>query len=312
MKAEFTPHDSIIFSFPTTSSDWSCCYEEAAKAFVDLIETTAKYQHVILLCDEINRVKAYFHEDSDIEFKEIVCDDTWVRDYGVITLNSGKKLDFIFNGWGNKFDATRDNAASKALFEDIKSYDFVLEGGSIESNGEGLIFTTSQCLLEENRNPELSNDQIEKKIKKYLQADTVLWLDHGFLEGDDTDSHIDTLARVVGKESVMYITCDDENDIHYEELKKMEAQLKSFPQIKTLIPLPWVSPKYYDGERLPATYANFLITNTAVIVPTYQDANDEKALKIISDYFHEREVVGVDSSVFIRQHGSIHCLSMQV
>jgi agmatine deiminase len=169
--------------------------------------------------------------------------------------------------------------------------------------------------MEKNRNPRYTKKAIEKKLVDTLGAKKVLWLDYGALQGDDTDSHIDTLARLVSEETIVYQSCDDVDDCHYEDLKKMEDQLKTFTNLKgkkyKLIPLPWIEPKYCDGERLPATYANFLIINSAVLVPTYNDKNDEKALKIIQEVFTKREIVGIDCSTLIKQHGSLHCVTMQ-
>ena len=150
---------------------------------------------------------------------------------------------------------------------------------------------------------------------QYLGAKKVLWLNSGALEGDDTDSHIDTLARFIDKDTIMYQTCDDKDDSHYEELKNMEEELKKFRQLNgkpfKLIPLPWIEAKWDEDERLPATYANFLIINGAVLVPTYQDKNDEEALKIFKKAFPKRDIIGIDCSTLIRQHGSLHCVTMQ-
>ncbi len=223
-------------------------------------------------------------------------------------------MDFTFNGWGLKFAANYDNLVTRRLFQKrvfkspLKTLNFVLEGGSIESNGEEILLTNTQCLLEENRNPEFSKDEIEERLKRYLKVKEVIFLNHGFLEGDDTDSHIDTLARFVSKDTIAYVKCEDEEDIHFKELKKMEEELKKLPF--NLIPLPFVKPKFYEGERLPATYANFLFINNAVLVPTYNDENDEKAIKIFEKLFPKRDVIGIDSTILIREHGSIHCATM--
>ena len=183
-----------------------------------------------------------------------------------------------------------------------------MEGGSIDTNGEVLL-TNTQCLLEKNRNYPLSQKQIEKFLIKTLKVKKVIWLNHGFLEGDDTDSHIDTLARFANKNTIMYVKCTDKNDIHYKELKKMEKELK-----KTkfrLVPLPLPKPIYFDNERLPATYVNFLITNKAVLVPIYNCKYDKKALKIFKQTFPNKSIIPINSNILIRQHGSIHCVTKE-
>ena len=253
--------------------------------------------------------------------------DTWVRDHGPITvLKDGEPclLDFTFNGWGNKFEAALDNQLTQHL-HNLKSFnntrlntiDLVLEGGSIEVDGEGTLLTTRRCLMAPTRNPNLSQQQIEMTLGNLLGVDRFLWLDHGYLAGDDTDSHIDTLARFCDARTITYVTCDDHEDEHYTELKAMENELKAFRtrdgQPYTLVPLPWPQAKYDDdGHRLPATYANFLIINEVVLVPTYADWADKAALVQIKKCFPQREVIGVSCQPLILQHGSLHCVTMQL
>ena len=246
-------------------------------------------------------------------------------------------LDFQFNGWGKKFEAEKDNAINKSLYPTLSSLltphsslheyeshlDFVLEGGSIESDGKGTIFTTTDCLLAPNRNQPLTQQEIEEELKRRLHAERVLWIDYGHLEGDDTDGHIDTLVRIAPDDTLLYIGCDDQTDSHYEDLKKMEQQLTSFRTIEDksyrLLKLPMPDPIYERGEmkdergeRLPATYANFLIINGAVLVPIYQQPEkDKEAIRIIQEAFPDREMIPIDSRTIIRQHGSIHCCTMQ-
>ena len=246
-------------------------------------------------------------------------------------------LDFQFNGWGKKFEAEKDNAINKSLYPTLSSLltphsslheyeshlDFVLEGGSIESDGKGTIFTTTDCLLAPNRNQPLTQQEIEEELKRRLHAERILWIDYGHLEGDDTDGHIDTLVRIAPDDTLLYIGCDDQTDPHYEDLKKMEQQLTSFrtqeDKSYRLLKLPMPDPIYERGEmkdergeRLPATYANFLIINGAVLVPIYQQPEkDKEAIRIIQEAFPDREMIPIDSRVIIRQHGSIHCCTMQ-
>ena len=254
--------------------------------------------------------------------------DSWARDHGplsVITPEGFKLLDFKFNGWGNKFPHDLDDQISRQLFSknafpcaQIESHGWVLEGGSIETDGEGTLLTTSSCLLNKNRNPELTQQDIEERLKSAFGVQKINWLDHGCLAGDDTDIHIDTLARLCPNNTIVYTACDDESDEHYIELKKMEAQLKTFTnaagQPYRLLPLPWAGVVLGEesGERLPSTYANFLIINEAVLVPIYNLPMDEDALEVIAQAFPGYEVFGIPCSALIEQGGSLHCITMQI
>ncbi len=318
MCAEFEQHSFVQVIFPHNSSDWAEYLDEASQTFKSIIEAIARYEKCLVVCDDIERVKRYLDTDN-IEYVQYESNDTWARDCSVLSIKSddGTILkDFRFNGWGGKFDATLDDGMSRALSryygKDLHSCDFVLEGGAVESNGDGLILTTTKCLLNPNRNPHLSKEQIERTLCKELGANKVLWLNSGYLAGDDTDSHIDTLARFCSKDTLCYVSCDDVDDEHYEELLKMRDELESFGENLKLIALPMPSAIYYQGKRLPATYANFLIINGAVLVPTYGDAKDEEALKTIATLFPSRQIIAIDSRVLIRQNGSLHCVTMQI
>ena len=253
--------------------------------------------------------------------------DTWARDHGFITLVNDqggvRLLDFCFNGWGEKFPADLDNAINRRLYDEgkisgdyVNCLDFVLEGGSIESDGRGTIFTTSGCLLAPHRNQPMTQAEIEARLKKDLCAERILWIDHGHLTGDDTDGHIDTLVRICPDDTLLYVGCDDSEDEQYEDLRLMEAQLQTFRTLEgkpyRLMRLPMPQPIYENSERLPATYANFLVVNGAVLCPTYdQPEQDAEALRIIGEAFPDREIVGIDCRSVIRQHGSLHCCTMQ-
>jgi agmatine deiminase len=253
--------------------------------------------------------------------------DTWARDHGPISVlcqGEATLLDFDFNGWGGKFAYELDNQITRRLhaqgaFGDtpIEHVDLILEGGSIEVDGSGTLLTTAQCLLTPTRNPRLSRQQLEQQLSELLGITRFLWLQHGYLAGDDTDSHIDTLARLCDPDTIAYVSCTDPQDEHYKELKAMEAELQSFRTARgspyRLVPLPWPTAKYdTDGVRLPATYANFLIINNAVLVPTYRDPADDEALRTLQTCFPDREVVGIDCLPLIAQHGSLHCVTMQL
>ena len=232
-------------------------------------------------------------------------------------------LDYCFNGWGEKFEATLDNAINRRLYdlgeiagEYVDCLDFVLEGGSIESDGKGTIFTTSQCLLAPHRNQPMTKEQIEERLKHDLCAERILWIDYGHLTGDDTDGHIDTLVRICPDGTLLYVGCDNPQDEQYADLKRMEEQLQTFRTLDgkpyTLKKLPMPHPIYDGEDRLPATYANFLVINGAVLCPTYgQPDLDNEALSIIGEAFPNREIIGIDCSPVIWQHGSLHCCTMQ-
>jgi agmatine/peptidylarginine deiminase len=250
---------------------------------------------------------------------EYESNDTWARDCSALSVEIESKtqlLDFTFNAWGGKFESTKDNKMTEYLTKHYSSkiikHDFILEGGAVESNGSGLILTTSTCMLNKNRNAKLNKDEITQKLKKFFGAKEILYLNHGYLAGDDTDSHIDTLARFISNDTIMYVKCEDKNDEHYKELRLMESELNIIANTHKLklIPLPMPDAIYYENERLPATYANFLFVNNAVLVPTYGVKQDKKALDIFRKTFTNREVVEVDSSTLIRQHGSLHCVTM--
>lgn len=328
LPAEWEKQSAIQLTFPHENSDWVPYLEQVIPCFVEIAETISRYQKVLVVCDQVERVQSYLsHIPSDrIIFTEIDSNDTWARDHGGITIEEDGEwaiLDFIFNGWGLKFPADKDNLITFKLFNDgffncniLYQVGMVLEGGGIESDGNGVILTTQACQLSPNRNPHLTQDDIEQSFKQLFGTQKTLWLEHGYLEGDDTDSHIDTLARFCSADTIAYVQCTDEKDIHYEALKAMENQLNTFTDIENnpynLVPLPMPDACFdEDGNRLPATYANFLILNGAVLVPIYDKPQDQEALDILKSIFKDRDVIGIDCSSLILQHGSLHCVTMQ-
>ena len=325
MPAEWEDQEFVQLVFPHENTDWAPYLDEAIETFVNIANEIAKRQKCLIITKNLSDTKALFPKKKNLTFVRLDSNDTWSRDFGgITTVNDGMYVinDFKFNAWGKKFEYKLDDKITsklklKGLLPNYAhaTQAFVLEGGSIESDGKGLILTTTECLMEKNRNPRYSKKAIEKKLNESLGATKVLWLDHGALEGDDTDAHIDTLARLVNEDTIVYQSCDDKNDAHYETLKKMEEHLSTFTNLKgkkyKLVALPWIEPKYYDDERLPATYANFLIINGAVLVPIYNDKNDDIVLEVMRKVFPKREVVGIDCSVLIKQHGSLHCVTMQ-
>lgn len=328
LPAEWEPQSCIQFTFPHRDSDWADTYEAALDCFVNCITIVSQFEQVSVVCNNAIETQSYLNHipASDIQFVEIPSNDTWARDHGGISIWENEKaviLDFQFNAWGLKFAADQDNLITQRLHQkgifqhtELRTLGFVLEGGSIESDGQGTLFTTTNCLLSPNRNPHLDQHEIEQYLIDIFGLKRVLWLDHGYLEGDDTDAHIDTLARFCSPDTIAYVQCNDPKDIHYEALKKMEAQLRTFRTLEgkpyQLIPLPLPDAIFDDeGNRLPATYANFLFVNGGIIVPTYDCAQDNEVLGLFRQIFPERKVVGVDCRRLIIQHGSLHCITMQ-
>ncbi len=333
LPAEWYPQSAVQLTWPHKDTDWAPILEEVETCYIRMAIEIASRERLIIVTPEPEHVDKLLHTHlpsnalANISLHQMPTNDTWARDHGFITLLGETEpilLDFQFNGWGEKFEASLDNEICRHMAEQHilrgnyeDHLDFVLEGGSIESDGRGTILTTSQCLLAPHRNQPLSQADIEERLLLALHAKRILWLDHGYLAGDDTDSHVDTLARLCPNNTIAYVQCLDREDEHYEELHLMEEQLKTFLTLEgepyRLIPLPMGPVRYgEDGERLPSTYANFLIMNSAVLMPTYGDADlDEQAQRQLQKAFPKHEIVGIDCQVLIRQHGSLHCCTMQ-
>ena len=326
---EWAPQKGVLLAFPHEQSDWASVLPEAFETYAALIKAILP-QPVILLCDDIAFVKEFLQsrkvDCGAITFVRYLTNDTWTRDYGPITLQDedGNLLlkDFLFTGWGLKFAADRDNQANVFLKENgffgempMEPGNLALEGGGLESDGAGTLLTTTHCLLSTNRNPNPDKEAMTAKLQDDLGVERVLWLERGRLEGDDTDSHIDMLARFVDEKSIVYVTCDP-SDPHYEELTAMEEELKNFrtlegePYRLTALPLPKLLDE--EGDRLPATYANFLILNEKVLVPQYGLPEDAKAVATLQRLFPDRTMVPVECRVLIGQGGAVHCATMQL
>jgi len=331
--AEWAKQAAVMLTWPHAQTDWAEHLLEVESVYLNLAQHIFQYQNVIVACHD-----EHIQQHVDTQFAQAdipkqhyslylaPCDDTWTRDHGPISLyEDGKRvlLDFEFNAWGDKYTASQDNLISRHLHiagafgeSSLRHVDFILEGGSIDCDGQGTLLTTQNCLLSPQRNA-LNQDEIEHVLQEQLGVERVLWLEHGYLSGDDTDSHIDTLARFCNTHSIAYTTCDDKNDEHYESLQAMQAELQNLQQSNgepyQLVPLPLPSAKYNaSGQRLPATYANFLIINGAVLVPTYHDVMDQRALSILAQCFPERKIIGIDCQPLIQQFGSLHCVTMQI
>jgi agmatine/peptidylarginine deiminase len=320
--AEFEKQSFIQVIFPHAGSDWADYLEEAEKNFIDIITAIADFQSCLVVCDDKAYVQAKFQANENIHFVQVRTNDTWARDCSALSVyddGEARLLDFTFTGWGGKFDARLDNAMSRelaALYDaPMQSIDLILEGGAVESNAKGTLLTTSECVFNPNRNPHLTREQSIALFKEHFGVSKVLCLENGYLAGDDTDSHVDTLARFADENTIVYLKCEDEKDEHYSALKAMEEELKSFTDQDgkpfNLVSLPFTKAIYDADERLPATYANFLILNEAVLLPVYNDPSDEKAAEVLAGVFPTRRIVPVDCSTLIRQHGSLHCVTMQ-
>ena len=349
--AEWYPQSGVQLTWPHAATDWAPILDEVTKCYVTLAFEIASREQLLIVTPEPEAVSRLLNEKlpsrllPNIRFAKIDTNDTWARDHAFLTLITSKGprlLDFQFNGWGGKFNAELDNAINLKLVTPEQAalpptvslpptggvgegplngtyeshLDFVLEGGSIESDGAGTILTTESCLLAPHRNQPLTKADIEERLLRWFHADRLVWLTHGHLEGDDTDGHVDTLARFCPGGAIAYVQCSDPSDPHFDDLRLMEEELQAFAaeHDRQLYPLPMpdaiCDPD--DGHRLPATYANFLVINGAVLMPTYgQPVNDEKARRQLQRAFPRHEIVNIDSRILIRQHGSIHCSAMQ-
>ena len=329
LPAEWYPQSAVQLTWPHEGTDWAPLLDEVVPCFVAIAKEVLKREKLLIVCRDEQAVRQQLGDtDYDrILFREMETNDTWARDHGGISLfDQGEPLvyDFVFNGWGMKFAANLDNLitrnlAARKTFADgipvVNMQPFVLEGGSIESDGKGTLLTTVECLSSVNRNEYLQKEELEAYLKEVFGFERILWLENGYLAGDDTDSHVDTLARFCSEDTIAYVQCMDESDEHFEELRAMEQELQAFRQANgepyRLIPLPMADLVEWNGERLPATYANFLIINGAVLLPYYNSPKDELAKAALQLAFPDREIVGINCLPLIKQHGSLHCVTMQ-
>ncbi|MDL2281785.1 agmatine deiminase family protein [Parabacteroides sp. OttesenSCG-928-G06] len=326
---EWAVQSGVQLTWPHEDTDWAPILEEVIPCFVAIAREILKREKLLIVCRDESLVRNQLGDvdTSRLIIREMETNDTWARDHGGISVfDNGvpSVFDFVFNGWGMKFAADKDNQITRQLFmteafpeevEYVNMQPFVLEGGSIESDGKGTLLTTAECLFSLNRNEYLNPEQLEYHLKDMFGVERILWLSHGYLAGDDTDSHVDTLARFCSETVIAYVKCEEEEDEHYEELKQMEEELRGFTRLDgepyQLIALPMADKVEWEGERLPATYANFLIINGAVLLPFYDSPKDEVARKAIQEAFPGREVIGINCLPLIKQHGSLHCVTMQ-
>ncbi|GAB3333645.1 agmatine deiminase family protein [Marilutibacter aestuarii] len=329
--AEWEPQSAVLIAWPHADTDWSARLDGVEDTYIALVAAITRFQSVVVCVADAD-IEAYARArlssarvDMDrVRFVEAGYDDTWLRDSGPITLRGPdgfRLLDFRFTGWGGKFEASRDDALVGTL-EDLRLFanserqeiDFALEGGAIDTDGAGTLLTTWTCLHE--RHPDLDRDTLGERLATWLRQDRVLWLDHGYLEGDDTDAHVDTLARFAAPDAIVYQACDDPDDSHHDELAAMARELAALRTADgrpyRLFPLPWARPVIDEGRRLAASYANFLIINGAVLMPAYGDKADAAAADVLARAFPDREIVPVPCRPLIWQNGSLHCITMQL
>jgi len=327
--AEWEKQSAVLIAWPHKTGDFSNRLESVEQSYSVIADTITQYQKLIIVCrDDIHQqhIQTLISNHDHIDFIHATVNDIWVRDTVFLSVEQDGEishLNFLFNGWGEKYQHQNDNALNHKLLnakpfkgKAHKDIDFILEGGSVESDGIDTILTTKQCLLNPNRNKGLTQQEIEQQLFQHLGAKRVFWLDQENLSGDDTDAHIDTLARFCSANTIAYTSCDDADDLHYTSLKYMERQLQD---LRTqdgdpyhLVPLPLPKPIYdEEGQQLPANYANFLIINHAVMVPAYGDPMDEVAQQRLADCFPDHEIIPIPCRPLVHQYGSLHCMTMQ-
>ncbi|WP_411832052.1 agmatine/peptidylarginine deiminase [Pseudoxanthomonas mexicana] len=329
--AEWEPQSAILLAWPHAETDWGPRLGEVEETYVALVAAITRFQPVVICVadDDLQtyaeaRLRSARIDMGKVRFVPAEYDDTWLRDSGPITLGDGQRfklLDFRFTGWGGKYEAGRDDLLVGELsglnvFHNyfVQSIDFALEGGAIETDGAGTLLTTWRCLQE--RHPDAPRAELAEKLAGWLRQQRVLWLDHGYLEGDDTDAHIDTLARFAPDDAIVFQACDDPQDSHYAELRAMADELAALRTLHgkpyRLFPLPWARPILDEGRRLAASYANYLIVNGAVLMPAYGDPADARAAAVLAQAYPDREIVQVPCRPLIWQNGSLHCITMQL
>ncbi len=330
--AEWEAQDAVLLAWPHAGTDWANRLAEVETTYVALVAAIARFQQVLLCVPNASvaeRALALLAEAqvprAQLRLIEISYDDTWLRDFGPITLldsdGQPRFMDFHFTGWGGKYAAGQDDVLVSGLAERgvldagaVQRIDFALEGGAIETDGRGTLLSTWTCLAE--RHGDDAREQVTTTLRDSLHQDRVLWLEHGYLEGDDTDAHIDTLARFAPDDAIVYQSCDDPNDTHHAELGAMATEIAALRTADgkpyRLFPLPWPQPVIDEGRRLAASYANFLIINAAVLMPAYGDPADTEAAAVLAQAFPGREIVSVPCRPLIWQNGSLHCVTMQI
>ncbi|WP_078119923.1 agmatine deiminase family protein [Thiosocius teredinicola] len=332
LPAEWEPQSGVMLTWPHAATDWADVLERVEPVFAQIGAAIAQRENLLCVChdqDHAHRVTGLLTaagaDAANLRFAIAASDDTWARDHGaLVTLAPGgaQVNDFVFNGWGGKFEATQDSAITALLyrlgvFQNCTHHEraFILEGGAIETDGAGTLLATRSSVISETRNAGLTQAEIEKRLSDWLGFERFLWLDHGDISGDDTDGHVDTLARFTDEETIVYATAP-QGDADYAELAEMAEQLAAFRTRNGkpyhLLPLPFPGVHVdEDGRRLPATYANFLFINGAVLLPIYGVDADRQAIEVMREACPQHEIVPIDCRAIIEQNGSLHCLTMQ-
>lgn len=330
--AEWEAQDAVLLAWPHAGTDWADRLAQVETTYVALIAAITRFQQVLLCVPDAAVAERALRLLAEVKVPrarlrliEISYDDTWLRDFGPITLldpnGRPRFMDFHFTGWGGKYAAGQDDILISGLVERgvlaadaVQRIDFALEGGAIETDGRGTLLSTWTCLAE--RHGDDARAHVTATLRDSLHQDRVLWLEHGYLEGDDTDAHIDTLARFAPDDAIVYQRCDDPGDSHHAELGAMAREIAALRTSDgkpyRLFPLPWPQPVIDQGRRLAASYANFLIINGAVLMPAYDDFADAAAAAVLAQAFPEREIVPVPCRPLIWQNGSLHCVTMQI
>lgn len=327
LPAEWEPQDAVLITWPHKNTDWEWMLGDVTQLYEALVSVICDYADVVIALPAaaIDSARARLEAMSVpleyVYFYAVDTRDLWVRDFGPVAVQAEqgiKLIDFAFNGCGERYSSELASQVTKKLqlqnafpAAEVEPLDFVLEGGAIETDGQGTLLATKSCLLNKNRNADMSASDIENRVKDIFGIRKINYLEHGFLLGDETDGHIDTLARICPNNTIVYTACDDENDEHYAELKKMEAELRSLSnasgQAYRLLPLPWPGAKFSDDDRrLPVSYASFAVINECVLVPIYDALSDEDALDIVSQAFPGLEIMGIPCTTLMEQGGSLH------
>lgn len=331
LPAEWAPQAAVVIAWPHAGTDWAPRLARTESAYVELAAAIARFEPVLICVPDVavsaraaGLLAGAGVDPLRMRFLEIGYDDTWLRDSGPLTLTDGSSFrvgDFRFTGWGGKYDGERDDRLAGELFArgvfrhaGYRRFEWALEGGAIESDGNGTLLTTWRCLHQ--RHPGMSRRELDALLASALGAERVLWLEHGYLEGDDTDAHIDTLARFAPDDAIVFQACDDAHDRHHGELERMRIEITGLRTIDgrayRLHELPWPRAIVDDGRRLAASYANYLVVNGAVVMPAYGDPADARAAAVVAAAHPGREVVSIDARPLIWQNGSVHCLTMQL
>jgi agmatine/peptidylarginine deiminase len=332
LPAEWETQSAVLIAWPHQGTDWAANLADVESTYVALAAAVTRFQHLLVVVADAGleahvrtRLRGAGVDMACVRLLRAEYDDTWLRDSGPMTQVDGGRfrlLDFRFTGWGGKFGASRDDLLIGALHAqgvftkaEHERIDFALEGGAIEVDGQGTLMSTLICLHQ--RHPQLSETALAERLGEIFTAAQVVLLKSGELQGDDTDAHIDTLARFAPDRTIVYQACDDSADPHFASLSAMADELAAMRDVEghpyRLLALPWARPIHAaDGRRLAASYANFLIINGAVLMPAYGDRADAEAARVLARAFPGREIVAVPARSLIEQNGSLHCITMQL